>query len=57
MDINKTYNCHIHQVINYDFVSLVSDFGGTLGLFVGFSFFALWEIFKDFAVVLGFALK
>ena len=46
-----------HQVINYDFVSLVSDFGGTLGLFVGFSFFALWEIFKDFAVLLGFAFK
>ena len=38
------------QVITYDFVSLVSDIGGTFGLFVGFSFFALWDILKDLAV-------
>ena len=31
----------------YTFFSLVSDFGGSLGLFIGFSFFALWDIVKD----------
>ena len=46
-----------YQVIDYGFVSLVSDFGGTLGLFVGFSFFALWDLFKDFAIVLGYTFK
>ena len=45
------------QVITYDFVSLVSDIGGTFGLFVGFSFFALWDILKDFAVVVKHTLK
>ena len=25
--------------------------GGSLGLFIGFSFFALWDIFVDFATV------
>ena len=46
-----------YQVIDYGFVSLVSDFGGTLGLFVGFSFFALWDLFNDFAIVLGYTFK
>ena len=31
----------------YDFPTLVSDFGGSLGLFVGFSFFMLWNFCKD----------
>ena len=31
----------------YDFRTLVSDFGGSLGLFVGFSFFMLWDFCKD----------
>ena len=34
-------------MITYDIVSLVSDIGGTLGLFVGFSFYAFWDILKD----------
>ena len=28
----------------FDVVSFVSEFGGALGLFVGFSFFAFWDI-------------
>ena len=36
--------------MSYDLVSLVGDVGGTLGLFVGFSFFSLWDTFKDLAV-------
>ena len=32
----------------YPFESLVSDFGGTLGLFVGFSFSMLWDYIKLF---------
>ena len=43
------------QVISYGIVSLVSDFGGTLGLFVGFSFFSLWDIFRDLSIVLSHA--
>ena len=43
--------------MSYDIVSLVSDIGGTLGLFVGFSFFAFWDILKDFAVVVRHTLK
>ena len=38
-----------HQVIAYDFGSLVGDFGGTMGLFIGFSFLSLWDGLGDFA--------
>ena len=27
----------------YNFESLVAEFGGTLGLFIGFSFMAFWD--------------
>ena len=30
----------------YPFESLVSDFGGSLGLFVGFSFVMLWDVLQ-----------
>ena len=43
----------IAQVYSYSFVSLVSDVGGTFGLFIGFSFFALWDIFKDWGLAVG----
>ena len=36
------------EYYSYKFDSLVSDYGGSLGLFVGFSFFALWDIVKDY---------
>ena len=31
------------ETCSYSSLSLVSDIGGTLGLFIGFSFFAIWE--------------
>ena len=39
------------EFYSYQFDSLVSDFGGSLGLFIGFSFFALWDIIKDLAIL------
>ena len=30
----------------YNFESLVAEFGGTLGLFIGFSFIAFWDCFE-----------
>ena len=30
----------------YGFVSFVSEFGGSLGLFLGFSFLTVWDIFE-----------
>jgi hypothetical protein len=32
----------------YPVISLVGDIGGSLGLFVGFSFFMVWDLLKDF---------
>jgi hypothetical protein len=34
------------EVYLYDVVSFVSEFGGALGLFLGFSFFAFWDILE-----------
>ena len=34
------------EVLLYPFLSLVSDFGGALGLFLGFSFMTLWQEIK-----------
>ena len=41
----------------YTFFSLVSDFGGSLGLFVGFSFFSLWDLVKDCFLFSGKVIK
>ena len=30
----------------YGFTSFLAEFGGALGLFLGFSFFSLWEYFE-----------
>ena len=30
----------------YDFISFVSEFGGALGLFLGFSFLSIWDLFE-----------
>ena len=34
----------------YDERSLLAEFGGALGLFLGFSFYTLWDIFESFFV-------
>ena len=34
----------VQEVLAYDFLTLVSNFGGSLGLFVGFSFYMLWDL-------------
>ena len=36
----------LREYLIYPFDSLVSDFGGTLGLFVGFSFVMLWDVIQ-----------
>ena len=33
----------LHQVLIYKWTSLIAEFGGTLGLFLGFSFMTLWD--------------
>ena len=34
------------EVLIYPLTSLVAEFGGTLGLFLGFSFMTLWDGFE-----------
>ena len=34
------------EVYIYSTLSFISDLGGSLGLFVGFSFFGLWDVFQ-----------
>ena len=35
----------------YGFVSFVSEFGGSLGLFLGFSFLMVWEILEPLVLI------
>ena len=41
----------------YDFESFVSEFGGSLGLFLGFSFFTLWDFGAPLLVVIKKAIR
>ena len=41
----------------YDFESFVLEFGGSLGLFLGFSFFTLWDFGSPILVVIKKAIK
>ena len=34
------------EVLLYPFLSLIADFGGSLGLFLGFSFITVWQEIK-----------
>ena len=36
------------EVYLYDLTSFVSEFGGALGLFLGFSFFSCWDVLHIF---------
>jgi hypothetical protein len=31
------------EMLIYPFISFVAEFGGALGLFLGFSFYTIWE--------------
>ena len=41
----------------YDFISLVSEFGGSLGLFLGFSFFMIWDFIAPMILVLKKSIR
>ena len=41
----------------YGFTSFLAEFGGALGLFVGFSFFSLWEYFEPLFMKLRKQMK
>ena len=32
------------EVFDYPFITLLADFGGVLGLFIGFNFLMIWDI-------------
>ena len=38
------------EVLLYPFTSLLAEFGGTLGLFLGFSFITIWDGFQALIV-------
>ena len=38
------------EVLVYSFESLVAELGGSLGLFLGFSFMTVWDGFKNVAL-------
>ena len=40
------------EVYIYSTLSFISDLGGSLGLFLGFSFFGLWDLFQILLVKL-----
>ena len=53
----KTEAWEEREALIYEFVSFVSEFGGSLGLFLGFSFFSVWDILEHVLVVLDLHRK
>ena len=43
----------LRQTTVYPFESFLAEFGGALGLFVGFSFLGCFDIFKSVATLIG----
>ena len=41
----------------YDFVSLVAEFGGALGLFLGVSFLTMWEVAEPALLMISKHIK
>ena len=39
---------HVFEKLAYDELTFVANFGGTLGLFLGFTFFMIWDWIKMF---------
>ena len=42
-DVCSTWSLVLSQALIYNLESLVAEFGGSLGLFLGFSFMTLWD--------------
>ena len=42
------------ETILYPFESFLAEFGGALGLFIGFSFFGLFEFVKNSTLMLAY---
>lgn len=40
-----------YEKYEYDFLSLIAEFGGALGLFLGFSFYMLWDVMMPFLAI------
>ena len=47
----KTEMTEDKEAYVYGFVSFVSEFGGSLGLFLGFSFLMVWEIIEPLVLI------
>ena len=45
------------EYLIYPILSLVSDMGGSLGLFLGFCFFAMFDILKDAVLLVRYSGK
>ena len=45
------------EVWTYGIASFIAEFGGALGLFTGFSFYCLWDIFLSIAMFLHTLVK
>ena len=47
----------VKEVLLHPLTSLVADFGGTLGLFIGFSFMSPWSAIENIYLAIKFMTK